>query len=280
VPHDRRRARAIRTRGCVVIDGVRIVLVVAIGENGVIGRNGALPWHLKSELQHFKRVTLNHPVVMGRKTFQSLRRPLPQRTNIVLTRSAGEAQASVIYASDLDEALALARADAKARGVDAVMVIGGSDVFARTLPIADQLELTRVHASPEGDVWFPALDEREWRVTHSERHAHGPDDEFDYTIKSFAEATQKTLTDAWDARHVTPESRIQQGSGEYLDTSANEPQLEHHKNFYRSIREGQPLIEDPTFGLRAAAPALLTNESLFQRKIMTWDPKKLAQGSV
>jgi hypothetical protein len=105
-------------------------------------------------------------------------------------------------------------------------------------------------------------------------------DEFDYTIKSFAEETQKTLTAAWDAKHVAPESRITQGSGEYLDTSANEPQLEHHKNFYRSIREGQPLIEDPTFGLRAAAPALLTNESLFQRKIMTWDPHKLAQGSV
>src|SRR5690348_9507086 len=114
----------------------KIVLVVAIGENGVIGRNGRLPWHLKTELQHFKRVTLNHPVVMGRKTFQSLKRPLPQRTNIVLTRNAGPAQADVIYASDLDEALALGRADAKHRGVDAIMVIGGSGIFANTLPIA------------------------------------------------------------------------------------------------------------------------------------------------
>jgi hypothetical protein len=105
-------------------------------------------------------------------------------------------------------------------------------------------------------------------------------DQFDYTIKSFAEETQKQLTAAWDAKHVAQDSRVTQGSGQYLDTSANEPQLEHHKNFYRSIREGQPLIEDPTFGLRAAAPALLTNESLFQRKIMTWDPHKLAQGSV
>jgi predicted dehydrogenase len=105
-------------------------------------------------------------------------------------------------------------------------------------------------------------------------------DQFDYTIRSFAGETQKTLTAAWDAKHLTPESRIAQASGEYLDTSANEPQLEHHKNFYRSVREGQPLIEDPTFGLRAAAPALLTNESLFQRKIMTWDPQKMTQGSV
>jgi dihydrofolate reductase len=168
-----------------VIDGVEIVLVVAIGENGVIGRNGKLPWRLKSELQHFKRVTLNHPVVMGRKTFQSLKRPLPERTNIVLTRKAGEAQAGVIYASDLDEALALARADAKRRGAGAIMVIGGSDVFARTLPVADRLELTRVHASPEGDVWFPDLAPGAWRQTRSERHARGPDDEFDYTICTY-----------------------------------------------------------------------------------------------
>jgi dihydrofolate reductase len=163
----------------------KVVLVVAIGENGVIGRNGKLPWRLKSELQHFKRVTLNHPVVMGRKTFQSLKRPLPQRTNIVLTRRAGEAQQGVIYASDLDEALALARADAKRRGVEAIMVIGGSDVFARTLPIADRLELTRVHASPEGDVWFPMLNEKEWCETRREPHTRGPEDEFDYTIYTY-----------------------------------------------------------------------------------------------
>jgi dihydrofolate reductase len=171
-----------------MIGDKQVVLVVAISENGVIGRNGKLPWRLKSELQHFKRVTLNHPVVMGRKTFQSLKRPLSQRTNIVLTRRAGEAKPGVIYASDLDEGLALARADAEARGVGAIMVIGGSDVFARTLPIADRLELTRVHVSPEGDVWFPALDSGEWRETKSERHRRGPEDEFDYTICTYERA--------------------------------------------------------------------------------------------
>lgn len=168
-----------------MIDGKKIVLVVAIGENGVIGRNGKLPWRLKSELQHFKRVTLNHPVILGRKTFQSLKRPLPERTNIVLTRRAGEAKPGVLYASDLEEALALARTDAEQRGVDAIMVIGGSDIFARTLPSADRLELTRVHASPEGDVWFPDLEKDAWRETHSERHVRGQDDEFDYTICTF-----------------------------------------------------------------------------------------------
>jgi dihydrofolate reductase len=164
---------------------MKIVLVVAIGENGVIGRNGALPWRLKSELQHFKRITLGHPVVMGRKTFQSLAKPLPQRTNIVLTRTAGPAAPGVLYAANLEEALALARADAQARGVDAIMVIGGSDVFARTLPVADRLELTRVHASPEGDVWFPDLDPAQWRETRREPHARGDGDEFDYTVVTY-----------------------------------------------------------------------------------------------
>lgn len=174
-----------------MIDGTKIVLVVAIGENGVIGRNGALPWRLKSELQHFKRVTLGHPVVMGRKTFQSLGRPLPQRTNIVLARQAGRAAPGVVWAADLDEALALARADAVQRGVGAIMVIGGSDVFARTLPVADRVELTRVHASPEGDVWFPDLDPAHWRETRREAHARGPDDEFDYTVLTYERAGQE-----------------------------------------------------------------------------------------
>jgi hypothetical protein len=105
-------------------------------------------------------------------------------------------------------------------------------------------------------------------------------DQFDYTIRSFSDETQKKLTAEWDAKHISADSRISDSSGRYLDTSANEPQLEHHKNFYRSIREGQPLIEDPTFGLRAAAPALLTNESLFQRKIMSWDPQAMTLAKV
>ena len=99
-------------------------------------------------MQHFKRVTLNHPVVMGRKTFSRSSVHCRSERTSCSTRRAGEAQQGVIYASDLDEALAIARADAKRRGVEAIMVIGGSDVFARTLPIADRLELTRVHASP------------------------------------------------------------------------------------------------------------------------------------
>lgn len=164
---------------------MKIVLVVAVAENNVIGRGGALPWHLKSELGHFRRLTLNHPVLMGRNTYLSIGKPLKDRTNIVLTRKAGEAAPGLIWASRLDEGLALARADAERRGVDAVMVIGGNDVFARTLPMADRLEFTRVHASPEGDVVFPPLDLSHWMETRRERHARGPGDDHDFTVLTY-----------------------------------------------------------------------------------------------
>lgn len=166
-------------------EGMTVVLVVAIGENGVIGREGRLPWHLRSDLQHFKRLTLNRPVIMGRKTYESIGKPLPQRTNIVLTRDPALAMAGVLTASNLDDAFALARADAKARGVDEIMVIGGSDVFAATLADADRLEITRVHASPEGDVTFPPIDPGAWREVARERHARGPHDDTDFTTLTY-----------------------------------------------------------------------------------------------
>ena len=164
---------------------MKIVLVVAVAENNVIGRNGVLPWHLKSELAHFRRLTLNHPVLMGRNTYLSIGKPLKDRTNIVLTRKAGEAAPGLIWAASLEEGLALARADAQARGVDAVMVIGGNDVFARTLPMADRLEFTRVHASPEGDVVFPPLDLTHWQEMRREPHARGPGDDHDFTVLTY-----------------------------------------------------------------------------------------------
>jgi dihydrofolate reductase len=164
---------------------MKIVLVVAVAENNVIGRNGALPWHLKSELGHFRRLTLNHPVLMGRNTYLSIGKPLKDRTNIVLTRKAGEAAPGLIWAGSLEEGLALARVDAEQRGVGEIMVIGGNDVFARTLPIADRLEFTRVHASPEGDVVFPSLDLAHWKETRREPHRRAPGDDHDFTVLSY-----------------------------------------------------------------------------------------------
>lgn len=165
--------------------GMKIVLVAAIGENGVIGRDGQLPWRLKSDLQHFKKVTLNRPVVMGRKTYESIGRLLPQRTNIVLTRDFGLVAPGAVLATSLDGALAFARDDAKKRGVDEIMVIGGSDVFAATMAFADRLEITRVHASPEGNVVFPPIDPHEWREVAREQHERGPQDDVDFTTLTY-----------------------------------------------------------------------------------------------
>lgn len=155
----------------------KIVLVAAIGENGVIGSGGQLPWRLKSDLQHFKRITLGKPVVMGRKTFESIGKPLPGRTNIVMTRDLSMAVPGCILATSLDAALGIAAGDAAKRGVSELMIIGGGDVFDRTMGKADRLEITHVHASPPGDVYFPAIDPREWREVERHHYDPGPDDD-------------------------------------------------------------------------------------------------------
>ncbi|MFN3657098.1 MAG: dihydrofolate reductase [Pseudolabrys sp.] len=163
----------------------KIVLVAAVGENGVIGRDGQLPWRLRSDLQHFKRLTINKPVIMGRKTYESIGRLLPGRTNIVLSRDLSQRAPGAVHATSFDAALAFARDDATRRGVDEIMVIGGSDVFALAMPRADRLEITRVHASPEGDVKFPAIDPAHWREVRREHHPRGPQDEVDFTILTY-----------------------------------------------------------------------------------------------
>jgi dihydrofolate reductase len=165
--------------------GLKVVLVAAIGENGVIGREGQLPWKLKSDLQHFRRVTTNHPIIMGRKTYESIGRVLPERTNIVVTRDLGLVAPGAVLATSMDAAFGFAREDARKRGVDSVMVVGGSDIFALTMADADMLEITRVHATPEGDVKFPEIDPAHWREVRSERHPRGPHDDADFTVLSY-----------------------------------------------------------------------------------------------
>src|SRR6185437_12229621 len=130
LPHERQSSGGLRQHGSRLM---QIVLVAAIGENNVIGREGQLPWRLKSDLQHFKRRTLNRPVVMGRRTYESIGKPLKDRTNIVVTRSLGVIVPGGVLATSLDAALAIARDDAIKRGVDEIMVIGGSDVFSDTI---------------------------------------------------------------------------------------------------------------------------------------------------
>lgn len=147
----------------------RLTLVVAAAENGVIGRDGDLPWRLSADLARFKRLTIGHPLIMGRKTYESIGRPLPGRVSIVLTRQADwyPGSEAVLVATQLDAAIELAK-DAPEVSSDEAFVIGGGEIYRLTIPHADRVQLTRVHATVEGDATFPDLDPTEWRLADSE----------------------------------------------------------------------------------------------------------------
>jgi len=168
-----------------VSGAMKIVLVAAIGENNVIGREGQLPWRLKSDLRHFRQLTIGKPVIMGRKTYESIGKPLKDRTNIVLTRDLSVVVPGGALATSLDAALDYARKDAIRRGVDEIMIIGGSDVFAAMMPQADRLEITHVHATPEGDALFPPIDPAVWQKVDYAVHKAGPDDDADFTVVTY-----------------------------------------------------------------------------------------------
>lgn len=162
-----------------------IVLVVAVADNGVIGRDNTLPWRIKSDLQYFRSVTIGRPVIMGRKTYDSIGRPLPQRTNIVVTRDLGFAAPGVVVAHDFGTALDLARADARERGADSIAVIGGTEIFRQALPFANRLLVTQVHAKPPGDTHFPKIDPKLWRETVRQSQPQGPDDEYGFSFVTY-----------------------------------------------------------------------------------------------
>lgn len=163
--------------------GAHVCFVVAIADNGVIGRDNGLPWRLKGDMAYFKRLTMGKPVIMGRKTWESLpKKPLPGRTNIVVTRNAGYAAEGAELAMSASAALALAQALAAQAGADEVMVIGGAQLYAETFDRADRLYITEVHAAPDGDVSFPAFDRGQWREVARERHKAGEKDSADYSL--------------------------------------------------------------------------------------------------
>ena len=143
-----------------------VSIIVAVAANGVIGDRNALLWHISEDLKHFKAVTTGHPVVMGRKTYESLGRPLPGRTNVVVTRQDLAIEGCTVVHS-LDEALALFPSE------EEVFVIGGAQIYAQALPLADRFYLTRVKRDYEGDTRFPEWDEKEWRLVESESFACG-----------------------------------------------------------------------------------------------------------
>ncbi len=144
---------------------MRVAIIAAVADNGVIGRAGDLPWKLPADLQRFRRLTMGHHLIVGRKTWQSIGRPLAGRTILVLTRAAALAPAGAQRCADLAEALERAAA----AGDDEPFVAGGAEVYRLALPLADRLYLTRVHASPAGDVLFPELDPDHWRLVERQQ---------------------------------------------------------------------------------------------------------------
>ena len=164
---------------------MEIVLIVAVADNGVIGAGGAIPWRLKTDLQRFKTMTMGKPVVMGRRTFISLRRPLPGRTNIVMTRDGGFRSPGAVVTTSLAAARAVATGDALRRFVTEIAVIGGAEIYAQWMGSADRLEITEVHARPEGDTHFVPIDKAIWEEVARVRHSAGPDDSADFSFVSY-----------------------------------------------------------------------------------------------
>ena len=161
---------------------IRLSLMVAKASNRVIGRNNKLPWYLPNALKYFKQVTFGKPVIMGRKTWDSLGKPLPGRTNIVITRQTDfQAEGAKVVAT-LDEAVTLAENVAFIEGQDEAVVMGGAEIYALALPKTDRLYLTEVHAEVDGDTWFPEYDTSEWKeIGREDFPAEGPNP-YDYSF--------------------------------------------------------------------------------------------------
>jgi len=153
---------------------MKVSLIVAMAENRVIGRDNQLPWRLSADLQRFKALTMGKPIVMGRKTWESIGRPLPGRTNIVVTRDVGYQAEGCVVVHSVDQALEVAT------GSDEVMVIGGANLYQQLLDRADCLYLTQVRADVEGDAWFPEFDVTQWREVEREPHLRDDKNEFDF----------------------------------------------------------------------------------------------------
>lgn len=156
--------------------GPRVYLVAAVAANGIIGAGGRLPWHIPEELQHFKRLTLGHPVIMGRRTWESLKAPLPERENIVVTRTAGYEAPGAAVAASLDAALALCF------GEPVAFVIGGTRLFEEAMPIAAGMVITEIKRDYDGDIWFPKWDKNDWRESQREAHTAPDGTAFDFVL--------------------------------------------------------------------------------------------------
>jgi dihydrofolate reductase len=173
---------------------MRISLLAALSSNNVIGRNNEVPWRLSTDLKRLKALSMGHHIVLGRKTFESVGRPLPGRTNLVITRQEGYAPEGVVVVHSLEEALRIARE----AGEGETFILGGAEIYAQSMHVADRMYLTRVHAEVEGDTWFPDFDDvSEWHLTDAEHFEADEKNQYPFSFLTYDRAAA--------AGHAIPE---------------------------------------------------------------------------
>ncbi|MGZ9674872.1 dihydrofolate reductase [Flavobacterium sp. GNP001] len=156
-----------------------IIMIAAVAENNALGKNNDLLWHLPNDFKRFKAVTTGHHIIMGRKTFESFPKPLPNRTHVIITRQKDYTAAGCIVVSSLEEALSVCPAN------EDVFIIGGGEIYNLALPIADKLDLTKVHHTFEADAYFPEIDPKQWKLTNSEHYSKDEKHQYDYSFESY-----------------------------------------------------------------------------------------------
>lgn len=164
---------------------VPVAMIAAVGDNGIIGSDGAIPWRLPTDFAHFKRTTMGKPLIMGRRTFESIGKPLPGRTNIVVTRQSGYQPDGVLVFHSLAGALDHAQQIAAADGVNEVVIGGGGEIYREAMPLAERLYVTHVAVSPSGDARFPLIDPKQWEVEAEPELFRTERDSADFTVKVY-----------------------------------------------------------------------------------------------
>ncbi len=154
----------------------KIVFHFAVADNGVIGKDNDMPWHVSSDLKRFKALTMGKPLLMGRRTFESIGRPLPGRTNVVITRDETFSSEGILIASSIEQAMELCEQDARDKGVDEIAVIGGGSIYQALWNQAEKLYVTHVHAEPDGDTFVPDIDEKIWALVSKQETVQGERD--------------------------------------------------------------------------------------------------------
>ncbi|KFC66343.1 Dihydrofolate reductase [Devosia sp. LC5] len=164
---------------------IRIAMIAGVAENGVIGSEQTIPWRIPSDFAFFKRMTMGKPMIMGRKQYETVGKPLPGRTNIVVTRQEGYQPEGVVVVSSVDAALQKAREIAEKDGVDEIMIIGGGDIYAQLMGVADRLYISHIALSPEGDIRFPAINPAEWAIVDEPEVTPMEKDQAGYRVKVY-----------------------------------------------------------------------------------------------